>query len=116
MFKTTSAATVGMIAVLTAGAATAASFDCARAKAADERAICADRALNDRDVKMRLLFDISRHFVAMGRRGAIEDEQTAWLRGRRACGANRQCLTSAYDHRIERLQAVIDEVATHGPF
>jgi uncharacterized protein len=65
---------------------------------------------------MKLLFDISRHFVAMGRRGVLEDEQTAWIRGRRACGANRQCLGSAYNHRIARLEGVIDEIATHGPF
>jgi uncharacterized protein len=99
-----------------AGMAEAASFNCARARTADERAICADRALNDQDVRMALLFDISRHLVAMGRRGQLEDEQTAWLRGRKACGANRQCLASAYRHRIARLQGVVDGVASHGPF
>lgn len=102
--------------VLTASATEAASFDCRRAKAADEKAICADRALNDQDVRMALLFDISKHFVAMGRRGMLQDEQTDWLKGRRQCGSNRQCLAAAYDHRISRLQGVIDEVATHGPF
>ncbi len=105
-----------MAGVFAAGSVQAASFTCGKARAADERAICADRALNDQDVRMALLFDISRHFVAMGRRGQLEDEQTAWLHGRRECGANTQCLASEYAHRIARLQGVIDEVATHGPF
>ena len=104
------------VAGLTASAAEAASFNCARARAADEKAICADRSLNDKDVKMALLFDVSRHFLAMGRRGAEEDAQSEWLKGRRQCGASKQCLNGAYDHRIATLQAVIDEVATHGPF
>jgi uncharacterized protein len=99
-----------------AGPASAASFDCARAKAVDERAICADRTLNDQDVRMTLLFDISKHFVAMGRRGQLEDEQTAWLHGRHQCGANKQCLSAEYKHRIDRLQGVISDVASHGPF
>jgi uncharacterized protein len=110
---------VGLAAVMAALAASparAASFDCGRARAPDERAICADRALNDQDVRMALLLDLSRHFVAMGRRGVLDDEQVAWLRGRRACGANRQCLTAAYAHRIERLEGVIQEVEAHGPF
>ncbi len=96
--------------------AQAASFDCARARAADEKAICADRALNDQDVRMKLMYDLSRHFVPMGRRGQIEDEQIAWLKGRRACGANKQCLAAEYDHRIAALQLVFDDVARHGPF
>jgi len=107
---------LGVATALMASPAAAASFDCARARAPDEIAICGDRALNDQDVRVALLLDISRHFVAMGRRGVIDDEQVAWLRGRHACGANRQCLTAAYAHRIERLQAVIGEVESHGPF
>jgi uncharacterized protein len=102
--------------VFAAAPAYAASFDCAKARAADEKAICADRPLNDKDVRMALMYDLSRHFMAMGRRGVLEDEQTAWLRGRKACGANKQCLNGVYDHRIERLQGVLDEVSSHGPF
>jgi hypothetical protein len=38
--------------LLVADSAVAASFDCARAKAADEKAVCANRSLNDLDVTM----------------------------------------------------------------
>jgi len=105
---------MGFLAPLTV--AGAASFNCARAKTLDEKTICSERALNDQDVRMALLLDISRRVLAMGRRGQLEDEQTDWLRGRRACGANTQCLSAAYAHRIARLEGVVDEVARHGPF
>lgn len=101
---------------LAAGPAAAASFDCAKARTPDEKTICADRKLNDRDVKMDVLYDLARHFSPMGKRGVLEDEQTAWLRGRHQCGANKQCLNAAYDHRLQRLEGVMDEVASHGPF
>jgi uncharacterized protein len=109
-------ATLAAALALTATGANAASFDCTRARAADEKAICADRALNDQDVRLKLMFDLSRHLVPMGRRGQIEDEQIAWLKGRRACGANKQCLAAEYDHRIAALQLIFDDVARHGPF
>ncbi|MDB5454652.1 MAG: hypothetical protein JWP92_237, partial [Caulobacter sp.] len=66
-----------------AGAAQAASFDCDKARGPDERAVCADRSLNDKDVKMSVLYDINRHTLAMGGRGALQDAQQAWLRERR---------------------------------
>jgi uncharacterized protein len=99
------------------GPAAAASFDCARARQADERAICNDRALNDRDVTMSVLYGLDRRFLAMGGRGLLMDEQAAWLRGRRACGADRACLARSYDHRIAQLRRIIDtRVVTNGPF
>jgi uncharacterized protein len=100
-----------------AGTAMAASFDCARAAKPDERAICQDRALNDRDVTMAVLYGLDRKFLAMGGRGLLMDEQAAWLRGRRACGANRACLARSYDRRIAQLRKIIDtRVVTNGPF
>jgi uncharacterized protein len=95
----------------------AASFNCGEASTADEKAICADRALNDKDVSMALLYDIDRHLMGMGARGSLMDDQADWLKRRRDCGANVECLTSLYDQRIGALRKFIDErVATHGPF
>ena len=100
-----------------AAPARAASFDCARAKAPDERAVCADRALNDQDVRLALLYELDAHFLPMGGRGAMMDDQVVWLRRRHACGADRACLGRLYGARIATLRAVIDDrVATHGPF
>lgn len=98
-------------------AAGAASFDCARASHADERAVCADRALNDRDVAMSVLYRLDQRLVPMGSRDAIRRDQAAWLARRRTCGANTACLARAYDRRIAELQAVIDtRVYPRGPF
>lgn len=96
--------------------AAAASFDCRKARTADERAICADRALNDQDVRVDQLYGITRHLVPMGGRGAIMDDQRAWLKDRHTCGANRACLARSYDRRLAELNRVMDRVYRQGPF
>lgn len=98
-------------------AAGAAGFDCTRASQADERAICAHRALNDRDVTMSVLYRLDQRLVPMGSRDAIRRDQAAWLGRRRACGADTACLARSHDRRIAELQAVIDtRVYPRGPF
>ncbi len=44
----------------------AASFDCAKAETADERAVCADSALNDEDVEMAVLYSRLKPLLGMG--------------------------------------------------
>lgn len=105
--------------VLAAAAATpaaAASFDCNKARTADERVICANRALNDQDVRVDQLYAITRHLVPMGGRGAIMDDQRAWLKSRHACGANQACLARSYDRRLAELNRVMERVYRQGPF
>lgn len=103
--------------LLAAGAASAASFDCNKARAPDEKAICADLGLNDQDVRMSQLYGIVRKVVPMGARAAIMDDQGAWLRNRRTCGANRACIARSYSRRIEQLNAVLEQrVYPNGPF
>jgi uncharacterized protein len=97
--------------------AQAASFNCGRAGTPTERTICRTMSLNDRDVRMAQLYDIVRHLVPMGARGAIMDDQGVWIRGRNRCGADRACLTRSYDRRIAELQRVLEErVYSRGPF
>jgi uncharacterized protein len=55
----------------------AASFDCAKAETADEKAVCADRQLNDEDVEMSVLYSQLRPLLGMGARGDLDDEQVA---------------------------------------
>jgi uncharacterized protein len=100
----------------TALPAAAASFDCRKARAADEKAICAHRDLNDQDVRMDQLYGIIRHLVPMGGRGAIMDDQRVWLKARARCGANQACLRRSYDDRIRQLNTVMDRVYRQGPF
>ena len=96
--------------MLGAGAGRAASFPCERARAADERAICADRALNDQDVRMATMFGFLRGVHAMGAAGAMGDRQRVWLGERRRCEADRACLARAYRTRITELQADYDHL------
>lgn len=101
-------AVLGIMSVLIAPTlpipAAAASFDCERTDlAADEKAICDTRVLNDADVKMATTFDILTSLLAMGTRDALRDEQSAWLKKRQACGGDVACLTAAYEERMKQL-------------
>ena len=88
------------------GAASAASFDCDKeGLKADEKAICDNRDLNDADVKMVTTFDILTGLLAMGSRGSLQDEQSAWLTKRQSCNADLQCLRDAYLTRLKQLDA-----------
>lgn len=83
--------------------ASAASFSCSGVSAPDEKVICADRELSEKDVRMATTYDMLRRVVLMGGRGALQDEQTAWLQKRQACGDNTVCLSHLYDDRIDEL-------------
>ena len=109
-------AAVVLVSLGLAGAAHAASFDCAKARRGDEKAICADRTLNDRDVRMALLYDINRKTMGMGARGALMDQQQAWLKDRADCRANRACLARAYDRRLGELERSMERIYRAGPF
>jgi uncharacterized protein len=96
--------------------AAAASFDCRKARTTDEKAICANRDLNDQDVRVDQMYGVTRHLVPMGGRGAIMDDQRAWLQARKTCGANQACLRRSYDKRLGELNKVMDRVYSQGPF
>jgi len=94
----------------------AASFDCARAQTADEKAVCADRALNDQDVEMAVLYRQLKPLLGMGARGDLEDAQAAWLKRREGCGEDRSCLSKAYEERVLQLRNGFEALAKRGPF
>jgi uncharacterized protein len=90
--------------LLISGAASAASFDCdAKELKPDEKVICDTRALNDADVKMATTFELLSGLLAMGSRGTLQDEQTAWLKKRQACEADATCIGATYDERLKQL-------------
>ena len=103
--------------LMTAGwqPAAAASFDCSKAETADEKAVCADRKLNDEDVEMAVLYTQLKPFLGMGARGDMEDEQATWLKRRAACGADRACLSKAYQERVQQLRGGFEALAKRGP-
>ena len=76
------------------------SFSCARASAADERAICHSPALRAADARMASLFRAIQGCTAMGGHGDNIDDQRAWLARRALCGGNTACLARLYNARI----------------
>lgn len=87
----------------------AASYNCAKAKTPDEKAICANRSLSELDVKMAALFGVRMKLpMLMGARGAAQDEQRAFLTNRGYCGADAACIGAAYQQRIDEINAEID--------
>jgi len=89
--------------LLLSGSAFAASFSCSGVSAPDEKVICADRELSEKDVRMTTTYEMLRKVVLMGGRGALQDEQATWLQKRQQCGDNTVCLSHLYDDRIDEL-------------
>ena len=106
----------GLVLGFSASGASAASFSCAKARAPDEKAICADRRINDLDVELAVRLDVAKHLAPMGSRGALMDDQLAWLRARHGCGADKSCLIRRYHDRLEELNGALDDVYKRGPF
>lgn len=57
----------------------AASFDWSKAETADEKAVCADRQLNDEDVEMAVLYTQLKLLLGMGARGDMGAAQDVFL-------------------------------------
>lgn len=111
------AGVLGSAAMPRLGQAQAASFDCTRARAADERAICGNRALEDKDVELSTLYGLIVRVVPMGSRDAIRGDQATWLASRGRCGASVACIRRSYDSRIAALRQVYEQrVVRNGPF
>lgn len=94
----------------------AASFVCERATTSTEKTICAERSLNDADVKMANSYQIVKRLFPMGTRSVIQDEQVKWLRLRNECGNSVRCLTDVYQLRQQKLDMYLERVYQQGPF
>ncbi|AOM41865.1 lysozyme inhibitor LprI family protein [Xenorhabdus hominickii] len=88
----------------------AASFDCARAKAPDEKTICSNLKLNDLDVELSVKYNFLRGLFAMGVSGEIYDSQKAWLKQRQQCKADTSCLIKSYHQRINELDTLYNSI------
>jgi uncharacterized protein len=76
------------------------SFSCARASAADERAICRSAGLSAADARMASLYRDIQSCTMMGGRGDNIEGQREWLARRAHCGGNISCLARFYNARI----------------
>ena len=101
---------------LTLFAHAASPIDCAKAANATERTVCRTPSLLQADARMTAYFEIATQFVGMGVRGDLEDSQQAFPAVRNKCGTNKACILAAYKKQTAPLEAVIENVKTHGPF
>jgi uncharacterized protein len=82
-------------------AASAASFDCAKAQSRIEKAICADAEVSDLDEYLGRYYSAARS--ALGRAGdCLRADQAQWLRTRNACN-DAACLKKVYLERLAEL-------------
>jgi uncharacterized protein len=89
-------------------AAYGASFDCAKAKAPDEIAICTRPDLSALDSEMGgLWFAYKQVPMLMGSNGARHDDAVEFMKARTACGADVDCLRRIYVARIKVLQVAL---------
>lgn len=89
-----------LTALATPSVAAGPSFNCARATAPDERAICRSPALSAQDRQLARDYFAVQHCTMMGGKGANLDDQLDWLRARSRCGGDRACLSNLYRVRI----------------
>jgi uncharacterized protein len=93
-----------LLALLFAGGAGAASFDCRLAKSHAEKAICKDPELSGLDESLGRAYR-----TALARSGgdpALRAEQQRWIRARRDTCADAGCLREAYQARLAELADV----------
>jgi uncharacterized protein len=76
-------------------------FDCARAKNAAERMICADRSLAALDQRLARLYADT--LALAFDRERLRASQLAWLRERDKCSTG-DCIRTAYEQRIEAIE------------
>jgi uncharacterized protein len=105
-----------LLAPVAANAADYAPLDCAKARSPVEKTICGNYALGQAEARMATLYEWTTQFVAMGQRGAIQDDQRAFIRARESCGPDLACLLGTYDRRIDQLQIVMGNIKSKGPF
>lgn len=96
--------------------AQAASFRCELAKTKTEVKICANRSLNDADVKMATTYQILIRLVPMGNRNIIQEEQVKWLHLRNQCQGSFRCLQCQYLLRQQALELHMNRIYQQGPF
>jgi uncharacterized protein len=96
-------------AALGADRANAQSFDCRKARYADERAICQQPGLGQLDQELASAYDRVMRKLPKEQRDAFDNNETAFVTARRRCGDHPACIEQSYRNRIRELQAAVPE-------
>jgi uncharacterized protein len=91
------------------GAASGQSFDCRKARSADEMTICQESGLAQLDQELASLKRQRKEKHHKAEHDEADDNETPFLNARRRCGENHACIEQSYRNRIRELtQAVPD--------
>ncbi len=99
-----------------APAADYAPIDCRKASEPAQYAICNNSGLGQAEARMAALYGVAASLVAMGQRGDLIDTQRDWISERDRCGDDADCLRDVYARRIKRLNEILDDIASRGPY
>jgi uncharacterized protein len=86
------------------------SFNCASVRDVTRKLICRHEELAGLDLELDEAFKAAQRRTGGGGGRAIRREQLRWIAKRNRCGAQVECLLTAYYHRIEELTQT-DETA-----
>lgn len=90
-------------------------LDCAAASTAAEIAVCKSYVLGQDEARVATLFSVLTSLVAMGQRADLVDAQRRWITVREACGGNAECLSRAYQARLNELLQTLNDLKKCGP-
>jgi uncharacterized protein len=108
MKRATSVAIALALSVAASSALATPSFNCRYAKWADEVAICSNRSLAAADTYMAQVFYTLRNHMPRTFLRDLDKLQHDWLRARHRCGADNECIRSAYMQRLHELYNLCD--------
>jgi uncharacterized protein len=91
-----------------------AGLNCSHAQGVMEKAICANRNLHDRDIRMSAAYN-KLLAAAPQQRSTIRQAQVQWLQTRDHCGADVDCLRSTYNQRIDALRSQLHDQLAYQP-
>ena len=97
---------------LNAGPAGAQSFDCQNARTPDEKTICQDPRLGQLDQELASVYRRGVGKLPKAVRKEIEENETLFVKARRRCAQDRNCIEQSYRNRIEEIQGAIAERAS----
>ncbi|RWP27776.1 ATP-dependent Clp protease proteolytic subunit [Mesorhizobium sp.] len=83
------------------------SYACSKATTPSELAMCDDESIWAKDRAMNSIYFWIRDNVEPELRKRILGVQRIWLTDRNACGANKECLNSVYDQRLQELKTIV---------
>src|SRR5215813_6341122 len=93
-------------AMVGSAAAHAQAFDCRKAHFADEKLICHTPALSRLDEQLTAVYNRAFDGLPASGQRRLDREEDRWVVSRRQCGADADCIDTAYHRRLRELAAL----------